>query len=81
MITLVTAMAAVAAAQSAQPAPAANPHAQHTMDMTHMEHSMADHARMATSQGCCKQTSGGKMECAMRDKAGTASAHQGHTAK
>ena len=72
-----------AAALAAAPTPAANDHAQHMqmgqmsgMDMSQMDHGKTDHSKMAD---CCKHGANGKMECSMPDKAGAASAHQGHS--
>jgi hypothetical protein len=83
MITFITAMAAAAAAQTAQPAPA-SPQAQHMpmgqMDHSKMDHSRMDHSKMAQhGDGCCKQGADGKMECSMPAKAGSGSAHHGHS--
>lgn len=82
-IALTIALPAVANAQ-AQPAPAtptADPHAQHAqqgqMDHSKMDHGKMDHSKMDHS--CCKKGADGKMECAMHDKSGADSAHQGHS--
>lgn len=82
MLALMTAMALAAAAQTAPAAPAVNPHSQHMQ--TGMDHSKMDHSRMGQmnmaqhGNGCCKTGADGKMECAMFNKAGAGSTHQGH---
>lgn len=84
MLTIVTALALGAAAQTALAAPATHPHAQHAhtsqLDHSKMDHSSMGHPNMAQhGDGCCKQGADGKMECAMPNKAGAGSSHQGHS--
>lgn len=82
MLTIMTVMA-LGAVQPVLAAPATDAHAPHTptgqADHSRTDHSKMDHAKMPQQgDGCCKKTADGKMECAMRDKAGTGSSHQGH---
>lgn len=84
MLTIVTALALAAAAQAAPSAPATNTRAQHAptgqVDHSKMDHSKMDHSKMAQhGDDCCKQGADGKMECAMPNKAGTGSSHQGNS--
>lgn len=72
----------VAAAMAAAPTPVArNADAQAPKtqmgQMPGMDMSKMDHSKM--SDGCCKKNAAGKMECAMPNKAGAASGHQGHS--
>lgn len=78
MLTIMTALALAAAAQTAPAAAPANPHAQHGQQAPQgqADHPKMDHSKM---ESCCKKGADGKMECAMHDKAGAGSAHQGHS--
>ena len=85
MWDIITSMAlAAAAAQPAPAGPAANPHTQPAqptqMDHSKMDHAKMDHSKMGHQEGgCCKKGADGKMECAMSNKAGAESTHQGHS--
>ena len=83
MTILMTAVA-LAAAQAAPATPASNPHAQHApggqADHSKMDHSKMDRSKMGEHCAkCCKKAADGKMKCAMHSKAGSDSAHQGHS--
>lgn len=82
-IAMTVAIPAVAHAQAAPPSAQANPPAQHAQqgqqDHSRMDHGKMDHSKMG--QECCKKGADGKMECAMHDKAGAASATQGHSGR
>ena len=79
MLTTMTALALAAVAQTAPAVPATIDHAQTGQaDGSKVSHSMVSHSNMV-QHGCCKRSADGKMECAMLNKAGDGSAHQGHS--